>query len=358
VKVFSEEEITTCEHFLVKSKILIVDDEFGSRVALKNSLTSFKIVPTNIRVAGSVTQAKIEIERFSPNIIFSEHLLEDGFGTSMRFLKSNVIFILASYENSRAVLAHAAEHEIKNFVFKPYERNHFRTVLFQAILMHLNPSETSRKLELGKTKLRIGLTDEALELFLAARQLNQSLAEIDAWIGRSLESLSKSPNEIESAYVEGLAISPHHFKCLEGLYLSFRAGGKVQEAYACLKKLVIYYPENPGRLVDVIELALKAKSYQDLEIYYRIFCRILTKTVQLENSLASAFSVVGNYYLAQKQKDRALRSFQRALEITSNKSKFTDYACARLSEAGYIEDANNFSSVFNGAGFSPDDEVA
>ena len=199
----------------------------------------------------------------------------------------------------------------------------------------------------------MGLASQALDLFLEAKQLNPSLAEIYALIGSTLEELGRPALEIESVYAEGLARAPHHFKCLWGLYRSYGQRNETAKSYHALKKLILNFPENPERIVDAITLALKSKNFQDIEIYCEIFSRMHCKNIVLEKTLASALSALGTLSIQQKERPVAIRYFRKALEITSNKAKFVEYMCSQLKIAGFSNDADDLLHLVNGLEKTP-----
>jgi tetratricopeptide (TPR) repeat protein len=346
MRTFMDSEIAQCLAFLAKSKILIIDDELGARLALRNSLVRFGASLSHIKIASNLAQAKMEIERHAPVLIFCEYLLEDGFGPDLSMANANCIFILNTAENSKACLAHAAMKGIDHFLFKPYDRTHLHELLTAAILKRVNPTPANRLLDLGRVNLRAGLSEDALKLFLEAKRINQASAETCALIGSTLEELNRSSEEVEAIFSEGLLSSPAHFSCLSGLYSSSRKNNNSNAAYQYLKKIVLNYPESSERTIEAISLALQTRNYQDLAVYFEIFKSIKLKPFALESALASAFSVVGNLYLSQNRRSLAILHFQRAVEISSNKEKYIEYVCTHLSAAGMTSDADDFYALF------------
>ena len=104
---------------MTTAKILVVDGNFNTRVALRQALIFFGAVKENIRAEKNLDTIKAIGRDFQPQIV----LLDEGMGTdAIRILKGTVQFILICSPSSEDILTIASKMGVEVFVSKPYSQ--------------------------------------------------------------------------------------------------------------------------------------------------------------------------------------------------------------------------------------------
>ena len=323
----------TFEQFMNEAKILIVDENFTYRVALKQTLVSYGAMNNNIVATKTVREAKTLMDATHFHIVFSDFLLKDGIGTSLIGEHKDFIFILVSSLASQAAVAKAAEVEVDQFIFKPYSQIHLRTVLEGVIKVYNDPSESNLFIEDGKEFLSMGEFDKAAMMFEKAKNDPASFARASSYLGE----ISKIKNELEGAFRnfrEGLSATEVHFRCLMGMFNVLQQTGRMEEAYSVLKDIVLYFPECPDRLIQGIDLAIKTKKFVDIEEFFEVFKLMYEKPEKLLNYMGSGLLVNGHYHLRHENESAAMESFVRGISVGQGHDKFTMYVREKLVQFG------------------------
>jgi DNA-binding NarL/FixJ family response regulator len=321
------------EAYMSAATILVVDDSFTYRVALKQTLVSFGVQTENIFLAKNLKEARSYIEKVKPHIVLSDFLLDDGVSTNLIETNKDFIFILVSSVATQAAVAKAAEVEVDQFIFKPYSQLHLKDVLEGVIQKKSEPSESAQYIEDGKELLSIGEFDKAAILFEHAKTDPKSFARACAY----LAEIKKLKNDLDSAFKsfrEGLTSSEVHFRCLIGLFNALLQSSRKEEAYSVLKDILIHFPECPERLVKALNMAVETKNFVDIEEMHIVFQFMYDKPEKLLNHMSSALLVNGHYHLKHKNQSAALESFVRGISIGKGHDKFTSYVKEKLTQYG------------------------
>lgn len=321
------------EAYMIGATILVIDDSFTYRVALKQTLVSFGTLTENIFMAKNLREARSYISKVKPHIILSDFLLEDGVSTNLIGERKESIFILVSSVATQAAVAKAAEVEVDQFIFKPYSQLHLKDVLEGVIQKKNEPSESSQLIEDGKELLSIGEFDKATVLFEQAKGNPKSYARACAY----LAEIKKLKNDLDSAFRtfrEGLTSSEVHFRCLIGLFNALLQGSRREEAYSVLKDILIHFPECPERLVQALSMAVETKNFVDIEEMHIVFQFVYDKPEKLLKHMSSALLVNGHYHLKHKNQSAAIESFVRGISIGKGHDRFTQYVKEKLTQYG------------------------
>jgi tetratricopeptide (TPR) repeat protein len=330
----------TFEQYMNEAKILIVDENFTYRVALKQTLVSYGVMNNNVVATKTIREAKTLIESNTFNIVFSDFLFKDGIGTSLIGDKKDFIFILVSSVASQAAVAKAAEVEVDQFIFKPYSQGHLKTVLEGVIQLKHDPTESNQFIEDGKEFLSMGEFDKATMLFEKAKTDPASFARASSYLGE----IKKMKNELDGAFRffrEGLSATEVHFRCLMGMFNILQQSGRTEDAYSVLKDILMHFPECPERLIQGIELAIKMKHFVDIEEFYEVFKLMYEKPQKLLNHMSSGLLVNGHYHLRHQNEPAAMESFIRGISVGQGHDKFTLYVREKLVQFGMQDRIEN-----------------
>ena len=100
---------------------LVVDDELDVCFLLKSIL---KLKDTSVACAGTIDQAKAELSRQQPDILFLDNYLPDGAGMDLiRYVKDNfpqTKIIMISAQDSAANQRRAIQFGAQKFLPKPF----------------------------------------------------------------------------------------------------------------------------------------------------------------------------------------------------------------------------------------------
>jgi tetratricopeptide (TPR) repeat protein len=323
----------TFEQFMNEAKILIVDENFTYRVALKQTLVSYGALNNNIVATKTIREARALMDATHFNIVFSDFILKDGIGTSLIGDRKDFIFILVSSVASQAAVAKAAEVEVDQFIFKPYSQAHLKTVLEGVIKVYSDPSESNQYIDDGKEFLSMGEFDKATMMFEKAKNDPDAYARASSYLGE----INKIKNELDGAYRnfrEGLTATEVHFRCLMGMFNILQQTGRAEESYSVLKDILLHFPEAPERLIQGIDLAIKTKHFVDIEEFYEVFKLMYEKPQSLMNYMSSGLLINGHYHLRHENQPAAMESFIRGITVGQGHDKFTMYVREKLVHFG------------------------
>ena len=334
---------TLLQGYLSTRSILIVDPASTSRSHLASTLAELGADPQRIALVGSVSEAKDEILRIKPEIIFSDFTFEEQSpfdlipGREGRVDES--IFILMTKSASQSIVANAAEANIDAFIIKPFQAKSLREILEKTIKDKTHPNPYLALLEAGKEKLFNAEYDDALELFLKAMQEDPRPTLACFYAGQT-EFMRSANEQAEAHFEKGLSYSKIHYKCLLGLFDLLNAQKKYKEAYRVMNRIVQYYPANARRLELVLRLAIVTENFQDMNAFLYIYQGLPERTESLEKYMCSALLVTGKYYLRQKKPVPALDAFTKAVNHAAQKTYFYLYVIEALVEFSMRDEAS------------------
>lgn len=337
--------MSALQEFFTRSKVLIVDSNLASRVAVRQSLMELGAQASHLLCAKSLAEARRMLESSRVALIIADYNLDDGIGTSILTSPRDFHFLLLSANNSRAAIAKAAEDEVDEFLFKPYNQEDFKAALDQLVTSRMNPSEGELALNQGRVHLEQNRLAEASECFERAKQDKGTYAKACAFLGQ-IEKMRTDLAAAARQFEEGLDSNQMHFRCLNGLYQTYFQQNRLDDAYRILKEIVVNFPENPERLAAAVYLAVRTDNLKDIEIYYSVFDLMTQKTPDSVKHLCSALSVAGHYHLRKKNTIQAMLSFERALTISFADPKYVDYIVQKLSALGLQKECKRLLAQF------------
>lgn len=324
---------------------MIIDSNLASRVAIRQSLMELGAQNNKIFCLKTLAEARKVLETDKISLVIADYLLNDGIGTSLLGNQHNFLFLLLSSNNSRAAIAKAAEDEVDEFLFKPYNQEDFKSALEQMVLDWMNPNEFERALIEGKEFLERNDHEKAETCFEKAKQDKRTYSKACAYLGQ----IKKVKTDLDGAvkmYEDGLDSNQMHFRCLNGLYQTYLQQNRIEDAYRILKELILNFPENPERLAAAVYLAVKTDHFKDIEVYYSVFDFMTQKTPSSVKHLCSALSVAGHYHLLKKNTIQAMLSFERALTLSLGEESYVQYITERLSTFGLKKECDRILEQF------------
>jgi tetratricopeptide (TPR) repeat protein len=315
-----------------KMKVLIVDGNYTDRTALHQSLLSYGVLPENIFSATSIQFAGDRLKKTKVDVLISDFSLKDGLGSSFQTNSKSFSLVLLSSVISQAAVAKALEAEVDAFLFKPYFHSDLKKVLQNVIKLRMNPPKGLSELSEGKKWLAQGNFEQAKRIFEKLNQDPELSTKANAYMVEIRKIMTDSQDftqvrrNLESTEVCLLS--------LLGMYHRFRNAGRLKSAYDVLSQILQYFPENPDRLIQAIDLAVRVQRFEDLEKFYEIYRAMFEKSEKLLRHMSSALLIYGHHLLKQGQKQEAMRQFLLGISVAQGHDQFTLYVREKLVQFG------------------------
>lgn len=294
------------EGFFEAQRILIVDESSASRIAIGRALFDLGTLSSAITFAASFESARELISKTVFTGLFCEYDLGKNRGVELFELMPPVqISGIVTKNRSEIAAAEAAEHDVDVFVRKPFTIQSLK-------------SELARAVDLKKK-----------------RQANRSAA-IEQMIEQAQSNRARA-NEYDTI----------GYRSLLGLYDALMAQGKKADAYKILRRLVLNFPVNPQRLMQVLRLAIETQHLGEIEDYYAPFTRVEEKTAEMVNHVSAALILSGRYLLQNGEVNRGVDLFKKTVLASGRRHAFLKKIIVTLVEADLANEADWFLTQFS-----------
>jgi CheY-like chemotaxis protein len=307
--------------------VLIADPAPTSRAGIAKMLVAMGAKTHQLFLTSTFEAALEEVARVKPSVIISDFTLGTKCGLDLiaPFQKNHeslreLLFVIVTGTTSQSAVAQAAEEDVDAFLLKPYTAESFRMNLLKAVHTKVKPSGYMLEIEKGKDLMFKGNLAQAKTVFHDAKKLDSKPTLACFYEGQS-EVLEKLLDEGATHFSEGLNFNKIHYKCMTGLFEVFLAKKSFGDAYEIVNRISRYFPANPGRLNQVLRLAIVTKNYDDVERYYQVFTSIDQRTDELIKHMCAALVVCGKYYLKNNLPTRALEVFNKAAITAAGRPK-------------------------------------
>lgn len=338
--------------YLASNHILIVDTVSTARVSLATNLARLGASRQKMSLVGSIQEAREEISKFKPKIIFTDYTIGDYYGFDLiqdqkqQYMAEQVkvtdcMFVLVTANASQSAVARSAEEDVDTFVIKPYTFDLLRFSLTQAVKTKLKPSRYLQLIEAGKDQLNKKEVEKALAIFAEAKGEHKEPTLACFYYGFA-EFMKDSIHNAKASYNEGLSYNKLHYKCLIGLYELLHQEGKYKDAYEVIKKVAEYFPANSKRLGPVLRLAIMTENYEDIVNYYGIFKHIPERTEELVKYMCSALVVAGKYFLIHRKHSQGIECFDNAVVTAAGRAQFYLYIVENLVKQNLLPDGKRY----------------
>ncbi len=135
--------------------------------------------------------------------------------------------------------------------------------------VHIAPQRTDLVAALGESYFMAGKVDKAIEQFNKLVDLEHS-ARSYSFLGLSYRNLGRF-DEARRNFDKGLALDPHNRSCLFNLGFIAERQGDTAAAEGYFKKVLVASPDFPDALLELANMRIAAKRYQDAEELLRRF---------------------------------------------------------------------------------------
>jgi CheY-like chemotaxis protein len=303
--------------YLSTRKVLIADPNGPSRVGIARMMVNLGAKTKHLLLADDHASAVSELTHARPELMISEYSMPDGNGIDLaqQFRRHAVTdastFVLLTANATQSVVAQAAEGDVDMFLLKPYTLRDFTAHIVRVVLGRLHPSDYLRTIAEGKRLLAEGKATEAVDRFKRATALNASPAL--AWFHHAQAELYQQLVEgAGRSYRHGLQHNAIHYRCLSGLFDLLLQQGRLNDAYAVVKKLAHVFPANPQRIFQVFSLAVETGNIGDIEEYYRSFQGLEHRNDELVKYVCAALVVCARHFHKQGDAPRSKEMLHNA----------------------------------------------
>lgn len=330
----------------------MVDRLGPSRSRIVKTLIEQDIPKENIKDVASMDEAIGLFSTFSPNIVFSDLKIKGGVGNDL-FKKFRTdsehgevgICVMITSVTSHAVVSQVVEDKIDGFILKPFDKDSFTSILFTAIETRIFPSAYKLLMDEGILLLEKGKITDAREKFTQAKDLNDTPSLAHYYLGQCF-LFEEKHSLAEREFMKGLQLNPINRHCLSGLYLLFYDKKEYDRAYEIAQKVATYFPGNPGRLADVVRLAVTIEKYQDIESYFDIYKSLGKKGIKILDYICAGLYVSGKHFLREELTDDGMRMFDKLTTIFQGKTKYLKSIIETLFDYELSDEAKKFLGFF------------
>lgn len=338
--------------YLESTEVLIVDKNPSSRNRLLKTMYDIGSKRHLIHTVGSLAEAEQIIATKKIGIVLSDYFISGGSGFELfKMLREKspdskeLCLILVTSNISQSAVAKAAEEDVDSFIIKPYTVQSIQENLIATLTNKVFPSDYIKMIEEGKSIMKEGDYDRAIEIFTKALELNSKPSLALFYIGQS-EYLKMRSHEAQVSYKRGLEVSNIHYKCLVGLFDIFLREEKFTEAYHVVKKIAKYFPANPDRLSQIVRLAVKTANFDDMQMYYEIFTTLDERGMDLKNYIGAGMYIAGKHSLLANSKESALRFFDNVAVSCPEFTKFPRAIISLLIQHDMVDEAEKYLTRF------------
>ena len=333
--------------------IVIADSSAVARSSISNVLVGLGARQSQIALSSTFQEAVDEIRRVRPHLLIADFDLGKRCGLDLAAEQREVggsedssrAFLIMAGNTSQSAVARAAEEDVDGYIIKPYNVDSVRKALLRVAAEKLKPAEYANAITQGKTRISERKLKDAEKLFSHAITLNPSPTLACYYLGQ-VKALDKSHEEAKESYIKGLQFNRIHFKCNVGLYDLFLEQKKFEQAYETLKTISHYFPANPKRLGEVLRLAIVTSRYEDIEIYYNVFCQLDEREENLVRHVCAALVVCGKHYLQKGNPSAAVRVLQKACASGRGRTVILRQSVQALLEYSMVVEARKILGKF------------
>jgi CheY-like chemotaxis protein len=355
-----EEQEKVLSKYLSENQVLIIDAISSGRKNISSCLTKFGSPRSQITMAGSIHEAREEIQKSKPKVIFADFMIgKESSLDLIQFQKAqyekqgvkDTLFVLVTSNASQSAVAQAAEEDVDTFIIKPFSLDTMKKAVARTVYAKINPTTYMQTIEEGKQLLFEGKYRDAAETFKKAIDLDEKPTLAYFYHGQA-DYMAKALEAAEKSYQNGLSLNNIHYKCLVGLFDLLHGENRFDDAYEVMKKLANYFPANPNRLSSVLRLSVQTKNYDDVDAYYRIFVEIESRSDELVKYMCSALAVTGRHYLQSNSVPKAIQAFESGAISAAGRAKYLLYMIEALAEYGLVKETEPFLKRLKYAGHS------
>ncbi len=337
--------------YLSGRRVLVADPNAASRAGLAKAMIGFGAKSSSVDIVGDAADARVLLRSKKPDVLVCEYALGSVSGLELAqdmaayADPSQKLFVLVTSNTSQSLVAQAAEEDVDLYLLKPYTLKTLSDSLGRIVGAKMNPSEYTQAIQAGKRHLASAKPEEAIAEFMRAERLNEKPSLALYYRGQA-ELYKKLVDEAIGSFTQGLKYNEMHYKCITGLFDVLYGQKRHQDAYEVVKRIAKYFPANPKRLSQVLQLAIQTGNIDDVESYYAGFQEIETRSDELVRYVCAALVVCGKQYFRTGRPEKAVDMLQKATVSAAGKPQVLREIVVTLAENGKLPEAQAALSRF------------
>lgn len=335
--------------FLSGQKCLIVEPSQSFSSSMQACLQRMDTPTGSVTIARKFEDAKRLIIELKPKLLITEYEIERHLGLTLIEMHEKLwdeparISMMVTRNSLDSVVAEAAEEQVDAFLLKPFSPEIFDEKLNAVLARKLNPSPYVQRINEGKQARATQQLNQALDLFLFAKPLNDKPTLACFYAGDTYGQQGDHARALLE-FREGRKFQPLHYKCIVAEFEGLLYEKRYQEAFALVGPLKTNYPLTPRRLAQIFAATIFASHFQDIAEYYEHYQRLDQRSPELVKVASLALFTAGRYYLERKDMARAVDLFDKSLLTVGRNLSFLDRVISELIRAGRVREATEFLS--------------
>jgi CheY-like chemotaxis protein len=339
--------------FLEGSSILVVEPQPALRARIFSALVQLGARPGTIEVLRGFAEARTRIGISRPRVLIADFGSEAGPGTELARKQkihhppragapSLAVAILVARTPAEARLAREldATRAVDLVMTRPFEASEVAGVLVQLITAKIAKAVPAQR-AWGLVAPAPGAAPEP-----------RSVA-----VGRDLERAIESLGAARMASL-GLQSGPGLREQVLKLFDSLIAQGRWRDAHDLARAAIACTPALLDRLEEVVKIAVRAASWDDLETYYRLYTQLDRRPDSLVRAIWASLIVAARHFYANGQPERATDLMRKAALVVQGRPTELREIIRRLVEHGRPADARHCLERFARADRAGTDFVA
>ncbi len=332
--------------FLNSQVCLIAETSPALAMSLRAKLVELGVPNTQIHTTSKFDGAKELLLSTQPNLFIADFEMEPNLMSGLIDLHEKMheasarTIVVTSRHSSVAVLMEDRESQIDSFLVKPFSADSFRDRFVSVAITKVEPPPYVAKLNLGRTSLASGDTDEAMKQFEEASELTPKPTMAWYYKGQTSRKRGNQSQALE-CYREGLKVQPHHYKCTVAEFETLHEMGKLDEAFALIEPITAKFPVGDLRLRQFFELAVEVKRFDSLPTLYTIFRGLEERSKELVDSVETAFLDAGRFLLAAGDLEKALSFFETGIQVASQRFDYVERIVRELVDRKALQAAES-----------------
>lgn len=297
--------------FLGESAILVVEPAANYRASIKQFLTNLKA--RNIKMCSSSAEAKREMLTTKVGLFIVEWKLAEQNGIQFcRELRQErhilgVPFLLLSVENLRSDVILASEVGITGYLLKPFSYEDFCDQIAHIVKTKHHKTSADELLEKGDELLVAGKFVEAENYFKSAIEENPSSARALCGLAKVAKATDRDRDALKLLQ-KAVEINPDYIEAYREFVRIYQDTGDLEGLIKAAAVMHSMSPDNPKYTLILAAAYLGLNQLDSSEQFFSI-------TVRLSPQLAEAYRGLGNVYIAKQDYERAMKNYQKALDL-------------------------------------------
>jgi tetratricopeptide (TPR) repeat protein len=328
--------------YFSSKRVLLIDQPKSLRATFKRVFRNLSVPINDVEsFEGELDELKATLLRLNPHIIISPLKFHTMAAVDIMKLQRNSIndeinraFFILTPENSTSNATVVLDNEFDGCLCEPFTNVGIEKSILEALTPKINATPFLVQYFKIRQTLRVKPEAITLEAIKALEHIEHSrpyriaLLKGEYWVKR------EDFNKAEEAFEEAHCRNPKAYLPLKLLAETAYQNRKWDVAYEARRKILEQYPVNPETIPELIKLSVANEHFDEVFHYLKIFDELELKSRELEMHISAGLALCGKYLMQLDQKDKAVASLKRAVEMCHGKLEVIKLAVTLLLEHG------------------------